>query len=185
MFKRFLRKRMVLMDKAIFLDRDGVVNEVLSERVKFVNQPKDFYLLEGVGEAVKLLNDANYKVFIVTNQGGVGLGYMQEAELQAIHDEMKKQLSLNGAHITDIAYCPHKPQEGCSCRKPNPEMLLKLAEKYGVNMGKSFMVGDRKQDIEAGEKAGATTVLVGNRKEKVEANHYFKDLLSFTTWLLQ
>src|SRR5690625_4033479 len=114
MFKRFLRKRMVLMDKAIFLDRDGDVNEVLSERVKFVNQPKDFYLLEGVGEAVKLLNDANYKVFIVTNQGGVGLGYMQEAELQAIHDEMKKQLSLYGAHITDIAYCPHKPQEGCS-----------------------------------------------------------------------
>ena len=70
------------MEKAVFLDRDGVINEVLSKRVKFVNRPEDFYLLDGVGEAIKKINDLNYKVFVVTNQGGVGLGYMAEKSLQ-------------------------------------------------------------------------------------------------------
>lgn len=72
-------RRELFLNKAVFLDRDGVINEVLTKRVKFVNKPEQMYLLEGVGEGIKMLNDANFLVFVVTNQGGVGLGYMKEA----------------------------------------------------------------------------------------------------------
>lgn len=171
------------VEKAVFLDRDGVINEVLSKRVKFVNRPEDFYLLDGVGEAIKKINDLNYKVFVVTNQGGVGLGYMAEKSLQRIHEKMKSDLAKYGAKIHDIAYCPHKPKEGCRCRKPEPEMLLQLAKKYNVDLTKSYMVGDRKQDIEAGFKAGTFTVLVGSRDEQVNADFTFDDLLGFALWL--
>lgn len=171
------------MDKAIFLDRDGVINEVLSHRVKFVNKPEDFYLLEGVGEAIHKLNDLHYKVFVVTNQGGIGLGYMKEAALEDIHEKMKEDLSIFDAKIDDIAYCAHKPNDGCTCRKPEPEMIINLAKEHGIDFKKSYMVGDRAPDIEAGKLAGTTTVLIGTRKEKAHADLKFRDLLEFSNWL--
>ncbi|RLL42719.1 HAD family hydrolase [Oceanobacillus piezotolerans] len=171
------------MSIAIFLDRDGVINEVLSERVRFVNKPKDFHLLEGAGEAIKLLNQAGYLVFVVTNQGGVGLGYMKESMLVDVHKKMEKDLAHYGAMVNDIAYCPHKPYEGCICRKPNPGMILQLAEQHQIDLDKSYMVGDREPDIEAGKKAGVKTVLVGVSKERANADLYFPDLLQFAKWL--
>ncbi|SHG50008.1 D-glycero-alpha-D-manno-heptose-1,7-bisphosphate 7-phosphatase [Ornithinibacillus halophilus] len=175
----------MIKKKAIFLDRDGVINEVLSKRVKFVNKPSDFYLLDGVGEAIKRLNEMDYKVFVVTNQGGVGLGYMEEAALHKVHEKMESDLSAYGATIDDVAYCPHKPHEGCACRKPEPQMIIDLSNKYDIELSESYMVGDREPDIEAGKKAGTKTVLVGNRdKEKVDADYYFNDLLIFSTWLI-
>src|SRR5699024_6595292 len=172
-----------MLEKAIFLDRDGVINEVLTKRVKFVNRPEDFYLLDGVGEAVKILNELNYKVFVVTNQGGIGLGYMREKALGKVHETMKAKLADFGAVIDDIAYCPHKPHAGCKCRKPEPQMLHELAEKHRIDLKKSYMVGDRTPDIEAGRKAGTKTVLVGNRKEKVKADLRFNNLHAFAIWL--
>ncbi|MEI3612165.1 D-glycero-alpha-D-manno-heptose-1,7-bisphosphate 7-phosphatase [Pseudogracilibacillus sp. SO30301A] len=173
------------MDKAIFLDRDGVINEVLSYRVKFVNKPKDFYLLDGAGEAIKKLNNLNYKVFVVTNQGGIGLGFMKETSLKNIHKKMRQDLSVYGAEIDDIAYCPHQPNEGCKCRKPKPKMILNLAQKHKIDLAKSYMVGDRAPDIEAGKEAGVKTVLVGTRKEQANADLQFRDLLDFSSWLEQ
>jgi D-glycero-D-manno-heptose 1,7-bisphosphate phosphatase len=172
------------MQPAIFLDRDGVINEVLTKRVKFVNKPRDFYLLDGVGEAIRLINELDYKVFVVTNQGGVGLGYMREKTLEDVHQKMKGDLAKYGARIDDVAYCPHKPYAGCACRKPGPQMLIDLAEKHHVDLEKSFMVGDRDPDIEAGKAAGTKTVLVGTR-EKVtpKADYSFTDLLAFSKWL--
>lgn len=172
------------MNKAIFLDRDGVINEVLSKRVKFVNTPDDFYLLEGVGESIRQLNEAGYLVFVVTNQGGVGLGYMSEEELGLIHEKMKDDLADYSAMINDIAYCPHKPHADCACRKPNPQMIADLTSKHRVNLKKSYMVGDRAPDIEAGERAGVTTVLVGDRKETSHPDLTFPNLLSFSNWLI-
>ena len=172
------------MKSAIFLDRDGVINEVLTNRVKFVNKPADFHLLPGAGVAIHHLNDAGYPVFVVTNQGGVGLGYMKESSLNAVHEKMEKDLKLFGAVITDIAYCPHKPYENCKCRKPKPEMLYSLARRHHVDLGSSYMVGDREPDIEAGKKAGTKTVLIGS-KEKAEADMTFPDLLAFAVWLTQ
>lgn len=171
------------MNKAIFLDRDGVINEVLSKRVRFVNQPSDFYLLDGVGEAIKMLNDAQYHVFVVTNQGGIGLGYMSHDGLRAIHEKMKKVLSSFDAHLTDIAYCPHRPHAGCQCRKPEPEMINRLVRRYDIDVKKSYMIGDREPDIEAGKRAGMRTVCVGECAQ-VDAFMHVPNLLSFARWLV-
>ena len=169
--------------KAIFLDRDGVINEVLSKRVKFVNKPEDFHLLDGVGKAIHKFNELGFKVFVVTNQGGIGLGYMKESALQKIHDKMKADLTRFSATIDDIAYCPHKPQADCRCRKPEPEMIYELAQKHQVDISKSYMVGDRGPDVEAGKGAGTTTVLVGNRNVKTKVDLTFDNLISFAIWL--
>src|SRR5699024_12796301 len=114
----FLKMERLLVKSAIFLDRDGVINEVLSERVKFVNRPEDFYLLPGSGEAIHLLNQSQYSVFVVTNQGGVGLGYMKEQALLAIHEDMRSELDAYKAEITDIDYCTHRPNAACRCSEP-------------------------------------------------------------------
>jgi D-glycero-D-manno-heptose 1,7-bisphosphate phosphatase len=175
-----------IMLPGIFLDRDGVINEVLTRRVKFVNKPSDFYLLDGVGEAIKLFNEAGYKVFVVTNQGGIGLGYMKEAALEKVHQKMQDDLAEFGASVDDIAYCPHKPHAGCACRKPRPQMLIDLAKKHNIHLDKSYMVGDRDPDIDAGREAGVTTVLIGTReKTSSEADMRFKDLLAFADWLVK
>lgn len=172
------------MTKAVFLDRDGVINEVLTRRVKFVNTPDDFYLLEGVGEGIKKLNDSGYKVFVVTNQGGVGLGFMTRQDLHDVHERMENDLKAFGAYVDDIAYCPDKPYVESRCRKPSPGMILDLAEEHGIDPGASYMAGDRDPDILAGRNAGTKTVLIGNeKKQKEKADLHFPTLLSFAAWL--
>ncbi|GAB3800919.1 D-glycero-alpha-D-manno-heptose-1,7-bisphosphate 7-phosphatase [Virgibacillus kimchii] len=175
------------MQSGIFLDRDGVINEVLTDRVKFVNTRADLYLLDGVGEAIKMFNDAGYKVFVVTNQGGVGLGFMEETELLNIHMKMTGDLEEFGAVIDDIAFCPHKPKANCACRKPKPKMIFDLAEKHGINLEKSYMIGDREPDITAGKRAGTKTILIGERtnQQEVGADLCFSDLLSAAQCLLK
>jgi len=172
--------------KAVFLDRDGVINEVLSHRVKFVNRPSDFYLLPGVKEAIAAFHEAGWKVFVVTNQGGVGLGYMKKAMLEKVHEKMKEEIASGGGRIDDVSYCPHKPQAGCVCRKPEGKMIEDLASKYGIQLKDSVMVGDREPDILAGKKAGVgRTVFIGKEDE----HHYgadanFPDLISAVPWIL-
>ncbi|WP_042221220.1 D-glycero-alpha-D-manno-heptose-1,7-bisphosphate 7-phosphatase [Oceanobacillus manasiensis] len=172
------------MNQAVFLDRDGVINEVLTDRVKFVNKPEDFYLLEGVGEGIKLLKEAGYKVFVVTNQGGIGLGFMKESMLHNVHDHMQEQLEVYDAQVDAIAYCPHKPHENCPCRKPMPKMIHDLAEEWDIDLEKSYMIGDREPDIVAGRQAGTKTILVGTRdKHKIEADMVFNNLLEASKYL--
>lgn len=172
------------LKQGVFLDRDGVINEVLSARVKFVNQPDDFHLLPGAGEAIHLLNQAGFPVFVVTNQGGVGLGFMKETELQSIHERMKQELASFGASVTDIAYCPHRPQANCPCRKPKAKMIVDLAERHAIELPTSYMVGDRRPDIEAGDAAGTHTVLIGSR-EKAAADYRFDSLHAFAEWFIE
>ncbi|RSD29189.1 D-glycero-alpha-D-manno-heptose-1,7-bisphosphate 7-phosphatase [Mesobacillus subterraneus] len=149
------------MKQAIFLDRDGVLNEVLSDRVKFVNRPEELYLLEGAAEAVAELSRNGYEIFVVTNQGGVGLGFLKEKRLHEIHDTMIDMIKEHGGEIKEVAYCPHKPKAGCECRKPNAGMLLDLASRHHLDLTRSVMVGDHERDIEAGKKAGCKTVFIG------------------------
>ncbi|PIC64878.1 D-glycero-beta-D-manno-heptose-1,7-bisphosphate 7-phosphatase [Sporosarcina sp. P13] len=169
------------MKKAVFLDRDGVINEVLTERVKFVNEPTQLYLLPGVAEAIKQLNTVFDYVFVVTNQGGVGLGYMKESQLIKIHDHMKKVLRQEGAIIDDVVYCPHKPKAGCACRKPNSQLIDNLAKKYNVNPALSYMVGDTDTDIVAGKKARMKTVFIGNSDPLADAA--FPNLQGAAEWI--
>lgn len=172
---------MINLKRAVFLDRDGVINEVLSKRVKFVNKPEQMHLLEGVGEGIKLLNDCGFLVFVVTNQGGIGLGYMKEEMLTEVHEKMIKDIREFGGEIHDIIYCPHKPHAGCVCRKPEPEMIHRLAIKHEVSLKDSFMVGDRDVDIMAGKQAGTNTILIG--MEDGLADYRFPSLYDAAEWL--
>lgn len=171
------------MKKAIFLDRDGVINKVLSDRVKFVNKTQDLYFLPGVPEAIKKLNDYFDFIFVVTNQGGVGLGFMKESQLKKIHDYMIAELKKQGATIHDVAYCPHKPKAGCECRKPKSKLIVDLSEKYDVELSQSYMVGDTDTDIIAGKRAGTKGVFLG--KSDPLADAVFPDLISAVDWIIE
>ncbi len=176
-------KGVLSMKRAVFLDRDGVINEVLTDRVKFVNKPKDFYFLPKVPEAIKTLNQHFDYVFVVTNQGGIGLGFMKETDLQKIHAYMIKELKKKGAVIHDVVYCPHKPKSGCACRKPNSKLIEDLGKKYSVDLAQSYMVGDTDTDIIAGKRAGTKGVFLGEQDPLADA--VFSDLLSATQWIIK
>lgn len=169
-------------DKAVFLDRDGVIND----HVRFVNTPADLILFPGVGRAIRQLNDAGFRVFVVTNQGGIGLGHMKEENLHAIHEKMEAELKRDGATLVEIAYCPHKPHARCACRKPEPKMILDLAQKYSIDLARSYMVGDRDTDVFAGQKAGTKTIFIGAKGETfAPADHSVQTLVEAVNWILQ
>ncbi|RAL24064.1 D-glycero-beta-D-manno-heptose-1,7-bisphosphate 7-phosphatase [Thermoflavimicrobium daqui] len=172
------------MNKAVFLDRDGVINEVQTKRVKFVNHPSDLYIINGVPEAIAKIRELGYMTFIVTNQGGVGLGYISEKMLDKIHKRLKRELlKLNAsAVINDIAVCIHRPNEGCNCRKPNSGMILNLAEKFAINLSESYMIGDMETDVMAGKKVGCKTVFIGETNN-TQADYICPDLRTFARLL--
>ncbi|RCW51918.1 D-glycero-alpha-D-manno-heptose-1,7-bisphosphate 7-phosphatase [Paenibacillus prosopidis] len=145
--------------KAFFLDRDGVINESHN-----VNRADDLVLLPGVPEAVRTLNELGYEAFVVTNQGGVGLGFLRKRDLDKIHRHMSRQIEEGGGKLREIKACIHKPRQGCDCRKPKPGMLLELIERYDIDRSASFMVGDRDVDIGAGHAAGVKTIFIGEKK---------------------
>ncbi|UOF90253.1 HAD family hydrolase [Fodinisporobacter ferrooxydans] len=158
--------------RAVFLDRDGVIND----HVRYVNTPEDLILFADAGQAIAKLNAADFWVFVVTNQGGIGLGYMKEDALRDIHEKMSAELAKDGAHIDAIRYCPHRPKAGCPCRKPEPKMILDLAQEHGIDLASSFMVGDRDTDVEAGRRAGTKTVFIGD-DPAVSADYQANDLM--------
>ena len=168
-----------MAQKAVFLDRDGVIND----HVRYVNTLDDLILFPGVGQAIAKLNQAGFKVFVVTNQGGVGLGFMKEENLHAIHEKMERLLREDEAELHEIAYCPHKPKEGCACRKPEPKMILDLAQKHDIDLAKSYMVGDRDTDIYAGQKAGTRTIFIG--EEFSQASYSARSLVDAVEFILQ
>jgi D,D-heptose 1,7-bisphosphate phosphatase len=143
---------------ALFLDRDGVLNK----EVNYLSDPKDFQLLDGTIEALKILKKKGYLLIVVTNQSGIARGYFTEEILNAIHDKMKKILESNEIFLDDIIYCPHHPKftGECDCRKPKPGMIFQARDKYNIDLDNSFMVGDTLKDIKAGKNAGCKTILV-------------------------
>ncbi|SCY67057.1 D-glycero-alpha-D-manno-heptose-1,7-bisphosphate 7-phosphatase [Alkaliphilus peptidifermentans] len=153
------------MKKGIFFDRDGVLNDNVK---KHVNKPEDLVLYEGVTEALKEASSAGYKIFIVTNQGGIELGHLTHEALGKIHECLRDQLS-GYCEIEDIEYCPDfkKPSK---YRKPEAGMILKLAEKHNIDLSQSWMVGDRDTDITAGIKAGCNTAKIGAIDERANIN---------------
>lgn len=146
------------MHRAVFLDRDGVLNENLVEGGSLVppRRVEDFRLIEGVVEAVESLRASGFKLVVVTNQPDIARGTLDLSSLEAIHAELARRLPLDG-----IEFCPHDDQDACGCRKPKPGMLLRAGRRLGVDFGCSYMIGDRWRDIDAGRAAGCRTILVG------------------------
>lgn len=148
---------MVLSNKAVFLDRDGVINKKRNDYVKNVDE---FVMLEGVPEAIKLLNERNFLVVIITNQSAVNRGLLTHHVLAEIHEFMKKELGKKGAHIDAIYYCPHRPDENCKCRKPNTELIERAVREHSVLAQSSWFIGDSESDILAAERVGIPAIQI-------------------------
>jgi len=140
------------------LDRDGVV--IQQWEGKYLDDPEGVELLPGAAEAIRRLREAGFLVVMVTNQAGIGHGHLAEDTLGEIHARLQELLSRKGTKLDGIYYCPHTPEDVCPCRKPAPGMLLRAAEELGIDLSRSYMVGDMTTDIEAGKRAGCFSILV-------------------------
>lgn len=160
-------KNLAYKQKAIFLDRDGTINEY----VGFLRKEEDFRLIPGVSEAIKKINNSGYLAIVVTNQPVIARGEVTEEELEEIHKKMETLLGLDGAYIDDIYYCPHHPDKGfegeipelkieCDCRKPKTGMLEKAAREHNIDLSSSIMIGDSTLDIKMAENAGMQSILL-------------------------
>lgn len=147
---------------AAFLDRDGVINLDTG----YVHRPEDFVWREGAQQAVKRLNDAGFFVFVVTNQAGIARGYYTEDDVVRLHGWINRELRRVGAHVDGFYFCPHHPDGigdyriACACRKPAPGLLLQAIAEWPVELGRSFMVGDKDTDMEAAAAAGVAGTLI-------------------------
>jgi D-glycero-D-manno-heptose 1,7-bisphosphate phosphatase len=150
------------MRRAVFLDRDGTINQ---ER-EYLHRMEDFSFIPGAPRAIRLLNRAGFLVVVVTNQSGVARGYYGEEDVEALHGFISRALAGLGGRVDSWLYCPHHPEGrgayavSCSCRKPLPGMLLDAAERLGIDLASSFMIGDKLTDVEAGLAAGCRPILV-------------------------
>ncbi len=155
------------MSKAVFLDRDGVINQSPPEG-DYITRWEDFHILPGVAEGIALLNRAGFSAIVVTNQRGVAKGLMSEVDLQKMHERMTDDLARAGANIDATFYCPHDIEPRCDCRKPAPGMLLSAARLHGIDLRTSWMIGDSDNDVEAGLNAGCKTARVIATDKTVE-----------------
>jgi D-glycero-D-manno-heptose 1,7-bisphosphate phosphatase len=145
------------MKPVIILDRDGVINE---DSLQYIKSPDEFLPLPGSIDAIARLTAAGYRLAVATNQSGVARGYYDEAQLAAIHNKMLELVHAAGGDIEMIAYCPHMPEVGCVCRKPNPGLLQRIAKHFNCSLTNVPFVGDRLSDIEAAQAAGAMPIMV-------------------------
>ena len=151
------------MKKAVFLDRDGTVNE----EVGYLADLSKLRLIPGAGAAIKRLNEAGFQVVLVTNQSGVARGYFPESLVHEAHARLREMLKSEGARIDAVYYCPHHPKAGnthyttdCDCRKPKTGLIDRAVKERAIDIGHSYMVGDKWSDVELAQRAGVHAVLV-------------------------
>lgn len=143
--------------RAIFLDRDGVICKNRSDHVK---SWAEFEFLPGVKESLAVLSRLDLPLIVVTNQAAIGRELMTVELLEDLHQRMVAEIAAHGGRIDRIMYCPHRPEDGCDCRKPKPGMLLQAAAEMGIDLTHSYLVGDAATDIQAGQQVGCHTILV-------------------------
>lgn len=154
-----------MKSKAVFLDRDGVINEKRDDHVKNISE---FKIFSGVGDAIKLLRDKGYLVIIITNQSAIGRKIISEKKLDEIHTELKNYLNQHDTYVDSIYYCPHTPEENCSCRKPKPGLLIKATNDFGINLEESYFIGDSESDLNAAKEARCKGILLENDQTLLE-----------------
>jgi len=159
---------------AVFLDRDGTLNV---ER-HYLCRPDQFELFPGVGEALRRLTDVGLRLFVVTNQSGIGRGYFTVQELEAVHSRMRELLSPQGVRFEQIYVAPESPGQPSRYRKPSPQALLDARDAYGVDLARSFMVGDKWIDVETGQNAGCAANLLVRTGYGAETERRERDRLT-------
>ncbi|GAA3896314.1 D-glycero-beta-D-manno-heptose 1,7-bisphosphate 7-phosphatase [Halomonas cibimaris] len=180
----------LLPTRLIMLDRDGVINQDSDAYVKTINE---FVVYPQAVDAIARLSRAGYAVAVATNQSGIARGYFNITTLEQMHAHLHAQIAKAGGRLDAVAYCPHGPEDGCSCRKPLPGLLYQLRDRLGLEtLAGSWMVGDSLRDLQAGTAAGARPALVRTGKgARTEARCYaadtpvFDDLAGFADWVLE
>ena len=148
-----------LLKKAVFLDRDGVLNN--EESNYYIFKTEDFFLNEGIGKALQKLRDKGYIFIVITNQGGISMNLYSTEDVEAVHAKLKNLLDEFKVDLAEIYYCPHHSEnENCLCRKPKTINIEKAIARFNIDRGNSWLVGDRETDIEAGKRAGLKTLMV-------------------------
>jgi D-glycero-D-manno-heptose 1,7-bisphosphate phosphatase len=145
------------LSRAIFIDRDGVLNR---ERSDYVKTPEELEMLPGIYEPLKEIRERGFRIVVVTNQSVVGRGLTTHEELGRIHAKLRYELAKHGCDVDAIYYCPHRPEEGCDCRKPKPGLIIKAAGDLGIDRASSWMIGDKEIDLEAARRAGCRGIRV-------------------------
>jgi D-glycero-D-manno-heptose 1,7-bisphosphate phosphatase len=179
--------------KLVILDRNGSINE---HREDFVKTDAEWTPLPGALEAIARLNHAGWHVVLASNQSGLGRGLFDVASLNAMHAKMHKMLAAVGGRIDAVFYCPHSPDEGCACRKPQPGLFIQIGERYGIDLDGVPTAGDSLRDVQAGAAAGCEPHLLltgmGAACRGVDSlppeyppgTHVHDDLAAFVTFLL-
>lgn len=142
--------------RAVFFDRDGT----LIYDAGYLKDPQQVRLLPGVGRALATLKEHGFLLVLVSNQSGIGRGLVTVEQAEQVHSQVVSDLAEYGIQLDAVFYCPHAPEEQCSCRKPSPGMLLRAAGELDLDLARSFMIGDKASDIEAGKRAGCRTILL-------------------------
>lgn len=177
--------------KIVFLDRDGVINYDPGDKL-YVTRVKDFHFIPKAKTAIAKLTKAGYKVFVISNQAGIGKGLFSEHDLNKITDYMLKALRHSNGKIVKAYYCLHRKEDNCSCRKPKTGLLEKAAKKFHLNLKESFFVGDTLRDMKTAKSAGARAILVLSGKERLSnrknwdiiPDFVFRDLDSAVEYIL-
>ena len=181
--------------KVVLLDRDGVVNQYPGDG-NYVTRVKDLRVFPGAVKAIRALTQAGYTVFVVSNQAGVGRGTFTQDKLNRITAKLLKKVEAGGGKVRKILYCTHSPDAGCECRKPGIGLIKQALKSVGKTISHArhtFLVGDTDKDIQAGHKAGCTTILVETGRDKrrdalkwiMKPDHIVKDLGSAVAQIIQ
>ena len=163
---------------AIFLDRDGTINK----EIQYLHEPDKFQFTNNAIEGIKKLYDAEYKIIIISNQPGIGLGYYTKEDFFQVNKKMLKDLSEAGILVDKIYFCPHSKSEKCECRKPDQKFIEQAQQDLNLDLSRSWFIGDRKSDIETGKRADISTIMIkteysGDDEEyQVEPDYYAADL---------
>jgi D-glycero-D-manno-heptose 1,7-bisphosphate phosphatase len=156
----------------VILDRDGVINE---DSEDFIKSPEEWHAIPGSPEAIARLTHANYRVVVTTNQSGMGRGFFDIGDFNRINEKMYREIANAGGLIEGIFYCPHRPEDKCNCRKPEPGMLIEICRRLHCDLEGVPAIGDSLRDIKAAQTVGARPILVRTGKgRKTESNS--KDL---------
>lgn len=175
------------MNRAVFLDRDGT----MARDIPYCSRPEDFELFPEVARGIRLINQHNFKVVVITNQSGIARGYFTEEMLHRIHQKMSGELVKDGAFLDAIYYCPHHPDDNCECRKPGTGMLERAAEEMSIDLSQSYLIGDKQLDVTAAKKAGCNAILIhtdspggSSHQYMADADFMCHDFYSAAAWII-
>lgn len=163
------------MNKAVFFDRD---NTLIIDK-NYMHKVEDLKFFPDTFSALKIIQDKDFKLFIVTNQSGIGRGFFTEKDMHIFHQELLSQFSQNHINIEEIVFCPHSPEDHCDCRKPSPKLINQLIDKYEIDSSNSYMIGDKLIDAEAGKNANCNGVLIYKQSDEFQSFSTLTDFANF------